>query len=332
MIIAWVKDYLTNRSQYVVVNGASSQPSAVVSGVPQGSVLGPLLFIIYINDLLEQELTAGSAMHVYADDILLYRTIISTHNFLSLQSDIDKVTAWSSANFLTLNRKKCKFMVSSRRQSPSYPDIPLMIEDHPLERVLSFKYLGVLLSCDLSWSMHIQTITSRAKKVLGLLYRRFYNLSPPDVLLHLYLSLVRPHLEYASVVWSPYLKKDIFHLENVQKFGLRMATKMWTYPYHYLLYRSHLNSLESRRSIARLCTLFKLLHQLDYAECTVSLRSKYIAIKLGLHLTLCQPFCQSNFSYHSFLPFTISLWNKLDLSIVSSSLKSFKHSLMKLYA
>jgi len=81
--------------------------------------------------------------------------------------------------------------------------------DHLLEKVMSFKYLGVNLSCDLSWSLHIQTLTSRARKVVGLLYQTFYNFSPPAVLLRLYLSLVRPLLEYASVVWSPYLKKDI---------------------------------------------------------------------------------------------------------------------------
>ena len=123
-----------------------------------------------------------------------------------------------------------------------------------------FKYLGVHLSCDLSWSMHIQTITSRARKVVGLLYQKFYNFSPPAVLLCLYLSLVRQLLEYASVVWSPYLKNDILQQENVQKFGLCMATKLWAYPYDYVLYRSQLNSLEIHRTITRLCTLFILFH------------------------------------------------------------------------
>ena len=101
---------------------------------------------------------AGSVLHVYTDDILLYRTINSTHDFLSLQSDISIITAWSCANFLNLNRSKCKFMVLSRQRSPSYPVIPLTIGDHPLEQVMSFKYLGVHLSCDLSWSMHIETM------------------------------------------------------------------------------------------------------------------------------------------------------------------------------
>ena len=99
---------------------------------------------------------AGSVLHVYADDILLYHTINSTSDFLSLQSDINKITAWSCANFLTLNSNKCKFMVLSRRRSPSYPVIPLTLGDHPLEQVMSFKYLGVHLSClyyFINWAM-----------------------------------------------------------------------------------------------------------------------------------------------------------------------------------
>ena len=128
------------------------------------------------------------------------------------------------------------------------------------------------------------------------------------------------------------MKKDILQLENVQKFGLRMATKLWTYPYDYVLYRSQLHSLEIRRTITRLCTLFILFHQLGYAECSVSLRSNR-SHRTSHHLTLCQPFCRTNLYYYSFLPDTLSLWNKLESSIVScSSLKAFKRSLRVLYA
>ena len=105
-ILEWVTDYLTGRSQNVVVNGESSRPAPVISGVPQGSVLGPLLFLIYINDLSEINLCQGAKLTLYADDVLLYRAISSPEDFVTLQEDINKVGNWSSTNFLTLNRAK----------------------------------------------------------------------------------------------------------------------------------------------------------------------------------------------------------------------------------
>lgn len=270
---------------------------------------------------------AGSALHIYADDILLYRTINSEHDYVLLQSDINTITSWSSANFLTLNKSKCKFMILSRRRSPTSPVTPLAIDDHPLEHVSNYKYLGVHLSSDLSWSTHIQSITAKARKVLGLLYRKFYNFSPPDVLVHLYLSLVRPLLEYAAVVWSPHLKKNILELENVQKFGLRMATKLWQYPYEYVLQRTQITTLENRRNIARLCELFKIIHKISCTECTVNLKPIH-SHRTSHHLTLCRPFCHTNLHYYSFLPFAVFLWNNLDSSVVSSSsLQFFKSSI-----
>ena len=101
----------------------------------------------------------------------------------------------------------------------------------PEQRVEMFKYLGVLLSHDLSWGEHVQAICSKARKILGLLYRRFYNNTPSSTLLQLYISLVRPHLDYASAIWSPYLTKDKIELENIQKFACRMATGLWDTSY-----------------------------------------------------------------------------------------------------
>ena len=137
-------------------------------------ILGPLLFLIYINDLSEINLCQGAKITLYADDVLLHRTISSPEDFVTLQEDINKVGNWSSTNFLTLNRAKCNFMTISRRRAVSTPPTSLLLDGHPLDKVETFKYLGVLLSHDLSWGEHVQSTCAKAKNILGLLYRQFY--------------------------------------------------------------------------------------------------------------------------------------------------------------
>ena len=139
-------------------------------------------------------------------------------------------------NSLTLDKAKCIYMSISCKRSPSTPLSPLLLEGCPLDEVNGFRYLSVLLSHDLSWGEHVSTICSKARRILGLLYRRFYNNCSGDSLLQLYLSLVRPHLDYASAVWSPHLKKDRDALESIQKFACHMATRAWDSSYHDLLH------------------------------------------------------------------------------------------------
>ena len=111
----------------------------------------------------------------------------------------------------------------------------------------SYKYLGLLISSDLSWSHHIDSICGKARKILGLLYRRFSHDAEPYALLQLYLSLVRPHFEYGSQVWDPHLQKDINQLEGVQKFGLRICAKQWDLSYNELLSNFGVPTLNDRR-------------------------------------------------------------------------------------
>ena len=114
------------------------------------------------------------------------------------------------------------------------------------------------------WSSHITTICNRTRRLIGIFYRRFYKHSSSVTMLRLYSSFIRPHLEYATAAWDPFLKKDIELIENVQKFALRVCTKSWDTNYSNLLETSHLPSLQSRRLHMKLCNLFKIISGLTF--------------------------------------------------------------------
>lgn len=257
-IVALISSYLVNRHQAVCVNGARSTMRHVLSGVPQGSVLGPLLFIIYIDKIARLALSEGTIV-IYADDMCLYRPIHSPSDLITLQRDVDTLVALVDDLALTLNVGKCKSITFSRKQNPTPSNI--YIHGLPLQHVSSLKYLGFLLSQDLSWSLHINHICSRARKKLGFIYRKFYRFcSDSDSLLTLYAAYVRPILEYGASVWDPYLVKDIRALESVQRYATKICLKNWSIPYYDRLRLLDIDSLLTRRKCAKLCTLYKVVH------------------------------------------------------------------------
>ena len=152
-ILRWVASYLCNRRQYVVLNGKVSSTTDVVSGVPQGSVLGPLLFLIYINDSVQEPLSDGTLLSLYADDILLYRIINCLQDYEILQEDTDSVCSWVDTNELVLNPIKCtKYMVVSRLKSRAVPPQSMLLYGQPMERVANYKYLGPCIHKYLEWN------------------------------------------------------------------------------------------------------------------------------------------------------------------------------------
>ena len=256
-IVKWVRNYLTNRSQKVVVNGVLSLPMRVASGVSQGSILVPLLFLIFIDDISGVNISDGSKIVLYADDILLYRPITSPEDLQHLQHDVDKLQAYATTNYMKFNESKCKFMLVSRKKRHIDPVPSIHLNGSPLQNIPTFKYLGLIISSDLCWSSHIDNICSKAKRILGLIYRRFYRHSNEQTLRQLYLSIVRPHLEYATQVWSPYMHKDIMMLERTQLFACKMCTRTWDSSYDELLKRLHLLTLEQRRLHLSLCFMYR---------------------------------------------------------------------------
>ena len=144
----------------------------VKSEVPHGSVLGPLLFLIYINDSTQEHISIESVMNLYADDTLLYRVISSLNDYVELQNDINTFTKRVDKNRLTLNANKivnCKCMVISELKSRALPPLAVTLFTQPMLRVSTYKYLGVIISDDLLWALHIEEITSKARKLVGML-------------------------------------------------------------------------------------------------------------------------------------------------------------------
>ena len=155
--------------------------------------------MIYIDDISKVSLSEGSKLVLYVDDMLLYHPISNNDDYSALQSDINASSNWTSTSGILFNTTKCKCMSISRKRNPSSVS-RLMLNGSLLEEVPMFKYLGVTLSSDLSWSPHIQGVCSKARKIIGLLYRRYSQRSNSQVLVNLYMSLVRPHTEYVAPV------------------------------------------------------------------------------------------------------------------------------------
>ena len=321
-ILQWLCSYLMNRQQKVVVGGEESETIPVISGVPQGSVLGPLLFLIYIDGVTRIPLSEGSKLVLYADDMLLYRRITSPVDFNIPQSDVDVVNNWVNENRLCFNTTKCKYMLITRKKRPMHPPA-ILINGMPIDMVDSYKYLGLLISSDLSWSHHIDSICGKARKILGLLYRRFSHDAEPYALLQLYLSLVRPHLEYRSQVWDPHLQKDINQLEGVQKFGLRICARQWDLSYDELLSNFGVPTLNDRRLYLKLTTMFKIIHDLLVFPPVFVHRSTRANVNSN---TFIQPFAHTNSFLYSFVPHSISLWNSLPNSVTNAHSLTLSHS------
>ena len=237
--------------------------------------------------------------------MLLYKPVKSALDLNSLQEDIDVINNWVKRNHLMLNPSKCKSMLISRKRSPSQP-LSLILDESPLEHVKTFKYLGVLLSSNLNWAPHVEATCAKARKLIGLLYRRFYEHVDSSHLVEMYKIVVRPHLEYAAPVWAPHLAKDVDNLENVQKFGLKMCMKSWDAGYQELLDLAKLPTLENRRLYLKLSTLYKILHGFFYFPSGVVVHHPSRSLPL-----LYQPFAHTNAYQSSFLPSTVHVWNHL---------------------
>ena len=291
--ISWISNFLKDRQQYVWVDGETSNLRPVISGVPQGSVLGPLLFLAYINDLPS---LLQSHCRLFADDALLYNTY---NNANILQNDLTRLESWSKQWQMSFNISKCFFL---RVGNLDVDNCSYYLGGTLLEKVNSHPYLGVELQSNLKWNKHIESIANKATQRLAMLRRALKTADAPTRKIA-YFSIVRPTLEYASQIWDPYEKKYSKKLEKVQNQALRFIYQIkGRTSFSTLRAKTNFPSLKSRRQNSRYQLLTKCLSENMEPSFEYNLKKKYNTRQRKGTYT---PFIRTNVFYNSFWPRTL---------------------------
>ena len=251
-LLDWIASFLTGRKQQVVLEGHRSDWSDVASGVPQGSVLGPLLFLVYVNDLPD---IIQCGIKLFADDTKMYTSVSSTDDAALLQSDLVALTRWSNTWLMPFNRSKCRVLhLGSANQGSIYTMDNTPLDSTPLE-----KDLGVKVDTELKFREQASAAVNKATQVLAVIRRSFAHLD--DVTLPLlFKTLVRPHLEYGNLIWGPFNRADQRLVERVQRRATRLVERIRHKPYEERLRCLDLPSLYYRRRRGDMIHTYQLLH------------------------------------------------------------------------
>ena len=309
-VLNWIGSFLSDRRQRVQLRNGTSRWEKVKSGVPQGSILGPLLFLYYVNDMPSY---VSNTAKMFADDTKLYSEVKDQQDCASLQDDLNALSFWSRKWLLGFNETKC--VVLKIRDCLNYV---YTLNGHVLDTVDEQKDLGVYITSDLKPSTHINKIIKKANQRVGLIKRCFTDLTPSKVKL-LYQGIVRPILEYGSPAWNPYLSKDILALEKVQDRCSKLCNPPLSLP-----------SLAERREQTDLCETYKYTHGLYKADESVFFSRPSLQLR-GHRYKLFKQFANSNTRKFFFSNRVVDRWNALpEEAVEAESLASFKRNLRSL--
>ena len=343
----WLSSFLKDRQMNVVVEGEHSESAYVESGVPQGTVLGPLMFLCHINDLPD---CVKSQVRLFADDCLIYREIKTQKDHQILQNDLKELENWAAKWGMRFNAKKC-YILSIRQKSSHF----YQLDGEILQQVDSNPYLGLTISEDLQWKTHITNITKKANSSLGFL-RRNLKYCSEDCKRLAYIALVRSILEYGAVVWDPYQSRDIIAVEKVQRQAARFIKNDYKSRFEgcvtSMLEDLKLPILQQRRLETRLVMLYKVVRGMVPAinadEFLIPIRNKRnikprvqsdfqttnIVEKFSTNHSECFKIPDSHTEQYrnSFFVRTVSEWNQLEEShIRAETVNSFREAVHKCY-
>ena len=316
----WIKEWLWNRRQCVLLNGIKSSWERVKSGVPQGSVLGPLLFLIYINDL-DQGLKCKVSK--FADDTKVATSVRNNDGCIKIQNDLNKLTGWADKWQMNFNSKKCKVL----HLGYSNKEFNYDMNGDWLESVDQEKDLGVIISSNLKVANQCLEARNKANKMLGIINRNVVYKSK-EVVSKLYNSYVRPILEYCAQVWAPYLRKDIDMLERVQRRATRMVSGFEGKSYEERLRELGMFSVERRFLRGDMIQVYKIFTSIDNIETNKFFIIDHGQETRGHNKKIRKKACRLDIRKHSFSNRVVNFWNSLPQEVVESdSLATFKKGL-----
>ena len=322
----WISSFLKDRHQRVVIDGSHSEWVHIDSGVPEGTVLGPLLFLLFINDLPNK---ITSTVRLFADDCVLYRSVEKPVDSEKLQQDLDTLCEWEKTWQMEFNADKCYVMKLTHSKNPSTYDYKLGTTS--LQETTNHTYLGVDITNDLRWNQHVNKITSSANRSLGFL-RHNISACSRKTKVKAYATFVRPHLEYSSAVWDSYTQDQISQIEPVQRRGARFVYNDYNYQSSpsAMLASLEWDLLALRRKEHRLNVLQNAMH--GHISIPVrnilppTTRLSRSANSTTFHRLQARKDCYK----FSFFPRTIVDWNRLPIDIISITDKQvFKQELHK---
>ena len=308
-LLTWFADYLSGRHQRVVIDGATSQWAPVTSGVPQGSLLGPMLFIIFINDL--PDVAIGDVFtSLYADDTKVYRNINTIEDCMSMQKTLINMDTWTRQNNIRFNASKCKALTIIRKKRPL--NFIYKLDNVELERVSTEKDVGVNITNSLTWNTHIHAIIAKANKLLGLLKRTCPLLNDVSARRSLYLALVKSQLSYATQVWSPHKIALKTQIERVQRRATRWILKqrVGVMSYRDRLLTLKLLPLTFDRELKDLVFFYKCLN--GFTDINVSHFVSFVShgrTRQSNSYNLKTPVCKTSTFQASYFNRIVKLWN-----------------------
>lgn len=311
-LVAWITDFLTGRTQKVVIDGVYSDEVPVTSGVPQGSVLGPALFLLYINDIVD--CVDHCSIRLFADDTIVYMPVKNERDALCFQRDLDNLFDWSVQNKMKFNTSKSNIIIFGKQPNIF---IEYRINGEIIPHSDTVKYLGLYIHRSLKWEHHIESILSRSRRTLALLTHTLYN-ATPRLKKVAYYSICRPVLEYGSELWDPTHKTTIQSLEVLQNKAVRFIfrikgrdTSMTEIKNH-----NHINTLQQRRKNKRLITLLHIL-EFDYLfptlKCTIDRMLSNKPTRSSSQSQLLPLRCNTNLFLNSFIQRTSREIRKADV-------------------